>query len=153
DREAKVRRKAVAAARKKRGGRAAVGVPTARRRMTWAGVGLAFLFVVLANLMAPWGGGERPAPPAVRARGGVPPPPPLPDSPPRPGAAVLNPFAEPKSHLPPDDGLIGEMKFVLVRRGTFWMGWDSEKRLSKMVPVTQDFWLAAYTVTQDQWEE
>jgi hypothetical protein len=51
-----------------------------------------------------------------------------------------------------EDPLIRDMKFVRVPKGTFWMGWDSEKKQSKQVTIDQDFELAAYTVTQGQWE-
>jgi formylglycine-generating enzyme required for sulfatase activity len=51
------------------------------------------------------------------------------------------------------DGLIAEMKFVHVPKGTFWMGWDSTKKQSKQVEIKEDFELAAYTVTQGQWQE
>ena len=44
------------------------------------------------------------------------------------------------------------MKFVKVPRGTFWMRWVSEKRQSKQVTITADFEMAAYTVTQAQWQ-
>jgi formylglycine-generating enzyme required for sulfatase activity len=47
---------------------------------------------------------------------------------------------------------IDAMKFVKVPRGTFWMGWDSEKKQSKQVEIPGDFELAAYTVTQEQWQ-
>jgi formylglycine-generating enzyme required for sulfatase activity len=57
--------------------------------------------------------------------------------------------------LPPTEkkDLIGAMKFVKVPRGTFWMGWDSVNKQSKQVEIKQDFELAAYTVTQGQWQE
>jgi formylglycine-generating enzyme required for sulfatase activity len=32
------------------------------------------------------------------------------------------------------------------------MGWDSEKKQSKQVEIKEDFELAAYTVTQEQWQ-
>jgi formylglycine-generating enzyme required for sulfatase activity len=51
-----------------------------------------------------------------------------------------------------EDALIAAMKFVKVPKGTFWMGWDSDKKQSKQVQIKQDFELAAYTVTQEQWE-
>ena len=50
-----------------------------------------------------------------------------------------------------EDALVREMKFVRVPKGTFWMGWDSDKKESKQVTIEQDFELAAYTVTQEQW--
>jgi formylglycine-generating enzyme required for sulfatase activity len=48
--------------------------------------------------------------------------------------------------------LVREMNFVPVAKGTFWMGWDSENKHSKEVLLEQDFEIAAYTVTQGQWE-
>jgi formylglycine-generating enzyme required for sulfatase activity len=51
-----------------------------------------------------------------------------------------------------EDELIREMKFVHVPKGTFWMGWDSEKKQSRQVTIAQDIELAAYTVTHGQWE-
>jgi formylglycine-generating enzyme required for sulfatase activity len=50
-----------------------------------------------------------------------------------------------------EDALIAGMKFVKVPKGTFWMGWDSAKKTSKQVEIKQDFELAAYPVTQEQW--
>jgi len=51
------------------------------------------------------------------------------------------------------EDLIVSMKFVKVPKGTFWMGWDSDKKQSRQVEVKQDFELAAYTVMQGQWQE
>jgi formylglycine-generating enzyme required for sulfatase activity len=51
-----------------------------------------------------------------------------------------------------EDPLITAMKFVKVPKGTFWMGWDSVDKKSKQVQIKQDFELAAYTVTQEQWQ-
>jgi formylglycine-generating enzyme required for sulfatase activity len=48
--------------------------------------------------------------------------------------------------------LVAAMKFVKVPKGTFWMGWESVNMKSKQVEIQQDFELAAYTVTQAQWE-
>ncbi len=45
------------------------------------------------------------------------------------------------------------MKFVKLPKGTFWMGWDSDNKQSKQVTIDADFELAAYTVTQAQWQE
>jgi formylglycine-generating enzyme required for sulfatase activity len=42
--------------------------------------------------------------------------------------------------------------FVRVPKGTFWMGWDSEKKESKEVTIATDFELGACTVTQEQWQ-
>ncbi len=52
----------------------------------------------------------------------------------------------------PDEGLVAEMKFMPIPKGTFWMGWDSEQKQSKQVVLDRDFQLAAYCVTQGQWE-
>jgi formylglycine-generating enzyme required for sulfatase activity len=51
-----------------------------------------------------------------------------------------------------EDSLIAAMKFVKVPKGTFWMGWDSLNKQSKQVEIKEDFELAAFTVTQEQWE-
>jgi formylglycine-generating enzyme required for sulfatase activity len=44
------------------------------------------------------------------------------------------------------------LKFVKVPKGTFWMGWSSDHPQSKQVTIERDFELAAYTVTQEQWQ-
>jgi formylglycine-generating enzyme required for sulfatase activity/tRNA A-37 threonylcarbamoyl transferase component Bud32 len=64
----------------------------------------------------------------------------------------LAPASAPSSPPATEDELIAEMRFVRVPKGTFWMGWDSQKKLSKQVTIEQDFELAAYTVTQGQWQ-
>ena len=51
-----------------------------------------------------------------------------------------------------DDPLIAAMKFVKVPKGTFWMGGGSAKPPTRQVEIKEDFELAAYTVTQGQWE-
>jgi formylglycine-generating enzyme required for sulfatase activity len=51
-----------------------------------------------------------------------------------------------------EDPLIAAMKFVTVPKGTFWMGWRSGNPQSKQVTIDKDFELAAYTVTQSQWQ-
>jgi len=51
-----------------------------------------------------------------------------------------------------DQDPIAAMRFVKVPRGTFWMGWDSKGQQSKQVEIKQDFELAAYTVTQEEWQ-
>ncbi len=53
----------------------------------------------------------------------------------------------------PDSGPVAEMKFMPVRQGSFWMGWDSQRRQSKLAMVPHDFEMAAYCVTQAQWQE
>jgi formylglycine-generating enzyme required for sulfatase activity len=51
-----------------------------------------------------------------------------------------------------DDPLIAAMKFVKVPKGTFWMGGSSTKAPTRQVEIKEDFELAAYTVTQEQWQ-
>jgi eukaryotic-like serine/threonine-protein kinase len=55
-----------------------------------------------------------------------------------------------------DDPLIAAMRFVKVPKGTFWMGGAYDRfprnRFEKQVEIQQDFELAAYTVTQEQWQ-
>jgi formylglycine-generating enzyme required for sulfatase activity len=51
-----------------------------------------------------------------------------------------------------ENALIASMKFVKVPKGTFWRGWDSLGKKTRQVEIKQDFELAAYTVTQEQWE-
>src|SRR5262245_223399 len=51
-----------------------------------------------------------------------------------------------------EDPLIAAMKFVKVPRGTFWMGGESGKPPTGRVEIKEDFELAAYTVTQEQWQ-
>ena len=41
------------------------------------------------------------------------------------------------------------MKFVLVPRGTFWMGDRGQQR---QVAIPQDFYIGAFPVTQEQWQ-
>jgi formylglycine-generating enzyme required for sulfatase activity len=51
--------------------------------------------------------------------------------------------------------LISAMKFVKVPKGTFWMGGGSDEndnRNRKKVEIKEDFELAAFTVTQQQWQ-
>jgi formylglycine-generating enzyme required for sulfatase activity len=50
------------------------------------------------------------------------------------------------------DPLIAGMKFVQVHKGTFWMGGGSTQLPAKQVTIEDDFELAAYTVTQEQWQ-
>ncbi len=56
------------------------------------------------------------------------------------------------SKVPPETGLVAEMKFVHVPQGTFWMGWDSLKKQSKLTTVAHDFEMAGLCVTQAQWQ-
>jgi RNA polymerase sigma factor (sigma-70 family) len=51
-----------------------------------------------------------------------------------------------------EDALIAAMKFVKVPKGTFWMGGESGKPPTKQVEIKEDFELAAYAVTQEQWQ-
>jgi formylglycine-generating enzyme required for sulfatase activity len=54
-----------------------------------------------------------------------------------------------------EDPLIAAIKFVKVPKGTFWMGWvNSNFRQDhfSQVEIEQDFELAAYPVTQEQWQ-
>jgi formylglycine-generating enzyme required for sulfatase activity len=51
-----------------------------------------------------------------------------------------------------DSGLIREMGFVRVPKGSFWMGWDSVGKESRKVTIEHDFEIAAYCVTQSQWQ-
>jgi formylglycine-generating enzyme required for sulfatase activity len=47
---------------------------------------------------------------------------------------------------------IAEMKFVKVPKGTFWMGGGNGAPGNLQVEIKADYQLAAYTVTQKQWE-
>ncbi len=77
------------------------------------------------------------------------------------GEWVVTAAAKPPASKPPvvavpktaDTGIVAEMKFVAIPKGTFWMGWDSEKQQSRQVTIERDFELAAYCVTQGQWQE
>ena len=51
---------------------------------------------------------------------------------------------------PPKDGPLG-MKFVKLPEGTFYMGWDGEKKGTK-TEIKEDFEIAIHTVTQEQWQ-
>lgn len=44
------------------------------------------------------------------------------------------------------------MPFVHVPKGTFWMGWASDKKESRQVTIDSDFELGVYPVTQEQWQ-
>jgi formylglycine-generating enzyme required for sulfatase activity len=61
------------------------------------------------------------------------------------------PAAPPAAPVVLEDALIREMKFVKVPKGTFWMSEDA-KNAVKQVTINADFELAAYTVTQGQWQ-
>jgi formylglycine-generating enzyme required for sulfatase activity len=51
-----------------------------------------------------------------------------------------------------EDPLIAAMKFMKVPKGVFWMGGGTDRAPTKQVEIKQDFELAAYTVTQEQWQ-
>jgi formylglycine-generating enzyme required for sulfatase activity len=51
-----------------------------------------------------------------------------------------------------DDLLVREMKFVRLPRGTAWLGASYGNPPNKQVPINYDVEIAAYTVTQGQWE-
>jgi serine/threonine protein kinase/formylglycine-generating enzyme required for sulfatase activity len=63
------------------------------------------------------------------------------------------PPTKPAAEKPPapEDPLIAGMKFVRVPKGTFWMSRDG-KNAQVQVTIGADFELAAYTVTQEQWQ-
>jgi len=44
------------------------------------------------------------------------------------------------------------VQFVRVPKGTFWMGWTSDKKQSTQVTIDKDFELGVYTVTHEQWQ-
>jgi eukaryotic-like serine/threonine-protein kinase len=50
----------------------------------------------------------------------------------------------------PKDGPLG-MKFVLLPKATFYMGWDGTKKGVK-TDIKEDFEIAVHTVTQEQWQ-
>src|SRR5271163_939373 len=62
-------------------------------------------------------------------------------------AVVVAPAAEP---VKAKDGPLG-MKFVTLPKATFYMGWDGSKKGVK-TEIKEDFEIAAYTVTQEQWQ-
>jgi formylglycine-generating enzyme required for sulfatase activity len=140
--------------------------PGARTRgpMRWwlvagAGLALAVLLLALAGGIALWVGGAfrgpdpvavlQPPPRPQPDRVLLPPAPKAPEEPPPAPAAPNKGDVQPPT---PDDALIAEMQFVHVPKGTFWMGWDSDKKESQQVTIAQDFELAAYTLTQGQWQ-
>jgi formylglycine-generating enzyme required for sulfatase activity len=51
----------------------------------------------------------------------------------------------------PREGPLG-MKFVSLPKGTFYMGWNGDKKGVK-TEIQEDFEIAVYTVTQGQWQE
>ena len=52
----------------------------------------------------------------------------------------------------PKDGPLG-MKFVKLPKGTFFMGWDGEKKKGTKTEINVDVEIAVHTVTQGQWQE
>ncbi len=52
-----------------------------------------------------------------------------------------------------DAGIIAEMKFVHIAKGIFWMGGGKDSPPQQQVTIERDFELAAYCVTQGQWQE
>jgi RNA polymerase sigma factor (sigma-70 family) len=56
-----------------------------------------------------------------------------------------------KAEPAPKDGPLG-MKFVPLPKATFYMGWDGKKKGVK-TEIKEDFEIAVYTVTQEQWEK
>ena len=65
-------------------------------------------------------------------------------------AAVPTLGAQPTKPAAPKDGPLG-MKFVPLPKGTFYMGWDGEKKGTK-TEIKDDFEIAVHTVTQGQWQ-
>jgi formylglycine-generating enzyme required for sulfatase activity len=63
-------------------------------------------------------------------------------------APSAGPPAEPPKAITKNLG----MKFVLVPKGTFWMGGEGGKPGERQVQIPQDFYLGVYPVTQGQWE-
>lgn len=53
--------------------------------------------------------------------------------------------------MKPKDGPLG-MKFVALPKGTFYMGWNGQKRSAKKTEIKEDFEIAIHTVTQGQWQ-
>ncbi len=77
------------------------------------------------------------------------PPPPTPTGPPSPVAPA--PTAKQSEKLPPTytNGL--GMQFVLVPKGTSWLGGGGGRPGYKEVGIPQDFYLGKYEVTQQEW--
>ena len=66
-----------------------------------------------------------------------------------PLVSVAAPLRETKNKTDP---LIAEMKFVKVPKGMFWMHGGSHDPPKKKVAIKEDFEIAAYVVTQEQWQ-
>src|SRR5262249_54907768 len=60
----------------------------------------------------------------------------------------------PKRSAPSDDAFTNSlgMQFVLVPKGTFWMGGGGGKPGEKQVTIPRDFYLGSCEVTQGQWQ-
>ncbi len=79
-------------------------------------------------------------------------------------AKTAKPRIDPPSDPPPtpvvpaNDPLVLDLgggitvPFVRVPRGTFWMGWTSDKKMSRLATIDTDFELGVYPVTQNQWQ-
>jgi formylglycine-generating enzyme required for sulfatase activity len=63
--------------------------------------------------------------------------------------AAPAPAADPPK---PKDGPLG-MKFVPLPKATFYMGWDSKDKEAAKTEIKEDFEIAVYTVTQEQWQK
>ena len=63
-------------------------------------------------------------------------------------AAAAAPLPKPAG---PREGPLG-MKFVPLPKGTFYMGWNGDKKGVK-TEIKEDFEIATTTVTQGQWQE
>ena len=75
-----------------------------------------------------------------------------------PGLAKMPTAQEPvkappkqKEPVKPKDGPLG-MKFAPLPKGTFYMGWDGDKKGVK-TKIKEDFEIAVDAVTQEQWEK
>ncbi len=71
---------------------------------------------------------------------------------PRPPEAGL-PEAKPPEKLPPKFTSGLGMEFVLVPKGTAWLGGGGGKPGQKEVAIPQDFYLGQYEVTQEEWQK
>jgi len=63
--------------------------------------------------------------------------------------AAPAPAADPPK---PKDAPLG-MKFVPLPKATFYMGWDSTNKKATKTEIKEDFEIAVYTVTQEQWQK
>jgi formylglycine-generating enzyme required for sulfatase activity len=72
-------------------------------------------------------------------------------------AALTGTLATGRAPAPPEpvklkDGPLG-MKFVLLPKATFYMGWNGKDGSAKKTEIKEDFEIAIHTVTQEQWEK